>query len=150
MGERLQNSETLAVLNCHMNKHNKQRFKLVLCIHKLYTNEIHYFHFIFFILQPLHTFRPLQGHHQGARKLHSLHIQCFCLLWRLVQFHCHIYYSYLQCLCLKYVKYTEYKILKKFVNFRSKMLKWNMVKKPYCSILKNKEYKVKIVHFVGV
>jgi hypothetical protein len=70
-------------------------------------------------------FRPLQGHHQGARKLHSLHIQCFCLLSHLVQFHCHIYYSYLQCLCLKYVKYTDYKILKKFVNFRSKMLKRN-------------------------
>jgi hypothetical protein len=74
-------------------------------------------------------FRPLQGHHQEARKLHSLHIQCFCLLSHLVQFHCHIYiyYSYLQCLCLKYVKYTEYKILKMFVNFRSKMVKWNHV-----------------------
>jgi hypothetical protein len=32
-------------------------------------------------------FRPLQGHLQGARKLHSLHIQCFCLLSHLVPFH---------------------------------------------------------------
>jgi hypothetical protein len=29
-------------------------------------------------------FRPLQDHHQWARKLHSFHIQCFCLLSHLV------------------------------------------------------------------
>jgi hypothetical protein len=49
-------------------------------------------------------FQPSQGHLQGACKLHSLHIQCFCLLSYLVQFHCYIWYSYLQCLYLKYIK----------------------------------------------
>jgi hypothetical protein len=66
-------------------------------------------------------FRPLQGHLQGSRKLHSLHIQCLCLLSHLVQFNCHIYHIYIKYLYLKYIKYTEYKILKTFVNFRSKM-----------------------------
>jgi hypothetical protein len=65
-------------------------------------------------------FQPLQGHLQGARKLHTLHIQCFCLLSHLVQFHCHIYYSYLQCLYLKYIKnsvffiYFKYRYLSTF------------------------------------
>ena len=49
-----------------------------------YQRNALYFHFMFFILQPLHMFRPLQGHLQGARKLQSLHIQCFCLLSHLV------------------------------------------------------------------
>jgi hypothetical protein len=57
-------------------------------------------------------FRPLQGHLQGARKLHSLHIQCFCLLSHLVQFLCHIYITvYLLCLYLKYIKNTEYGVM---------------------------------------
>jgi hypothetical protein len=81
-----------------------------------------YFHFIFFILKPLHMFRPLQGHLQGARKLHSLHIQCFCLLSHLVQFYCQILQLYTVSV-FKVCKNTEYKILKKFVNFRCKMLK---------------------------
>jgi hypothetical protein len=29
-----------------------------------------YVHSIFFIIQPLHMFRPLKGHPQGDRKLH--------------------------------------------------------------------------------
>ena len=37
-------------------------------VHKLYTNEMHYFHFMFFILQPLHMFWPLQGHRQGTHR----------------------------------------------------------------------------------
>jgi hypothetical protein len=106
-------------------------FYVIFTVHFFYNSQNHTptkcTIFSLYILQPLHMFRPLQGHHQGARNVHLLYIQCFCLLSHLVQFHCHIYYSYLHCLYLKYIKYTEYKIPTNFVNFRSKMFKWNKI-----------------------
>ena len=51
--------------------------------HKLHTNEMYYIFFLLFIIQPLHTFQPLQGHFQGARSLHLFYIHC-CLVYYVI------------------------------------------------------------------